>query len=63
MLDDKTGIVVDVDDVEAIKKAIENVCEKKKCCNRDYIVKYAKKFDMRSKFTEYVNLYSDIIEG
>lgn len=63
MLDDKTGIVVDVDDVEAIKKAIENVCEKKKCCNRDYIVKYAKKFDMKSKFTEYVNLYSDIIEG
>lgn len=62
MLDDKTGIVVDVDDVEAIKNAIVEVCEKKKCSNRDYIVEYSKKFDMRDKFTEYIKLYSDIIE-
>lgn len=62
MLDEETGIIVDVDDVEAIKRAIEDVCEKKKCSNRDYIVKYSKKFDMRNKFTEYIKLYSDIIE-
>lgn len=62
MLDEETGIIVDVDDVEAIKRAIEDVCEKKKCSNRDYIVKYSKKFDMRNKFTEYIKLYSDMIE-
>lgn len=62
MLDDKTGIVVDVDDVEAIKKAIVDVCEKKKCGDRDYIIKYSKKFDMQDRFTEYIELYSGIIK-
>lgn len=29
MLDDKTGIVVDANDIEATEKAIKDICEKK----------------------------------
>ena len=62
MLNDKTGIVVDVDDIEAVKKAIEDICKKKKCGNREYIVEYSKQFDMQNKFAEYIKLYSTILE-
>lgn len=62
MLNDKTGIVVDVDDIEAMKKAIEDICKKKKCGNREYIVEYSKQFDMQNKFAEYIKLYSTILE-
>ena len=62
MLDDKTGIVVEANNVEATEKAIKNICEKKSCNNEEYIVDYSKKFDMRNKFTEYIELYATILE-
>lgn len=62
MLDDKTGIVVEVNDIEATEEAIKDICEKKKCSDKDYIVAYSKKFDMRDKFMEYIELYSAVLE-
>lgn len=62
MLDDKTGIVVDTNDVEGIEKAIKDICEKKKCNDTEYIINYSRKFDMQYKFTEYIELYSAILE-
>lgn len=47
MLDDKTGIVVKANDIEATKKAIKDICEKKKCNDEEYIVAYSKKSDMK----------------
>lgn len=60
-LDDKTGIVVEANDVEATEKAIKDICEKKRCNDEEYIVAYSRKFDMRKKFTEYIELYSTIL--
>lgn len=62
MLDDKTGIVVEVNDIEATEEAIKDICEKKKCSDKDYIVAYSKKFDMRDKYMEYIELYSTVLE-
>lgn len=62
MLDDKTGIVVETNDIEATEKAIKDICEKKRCNDEEYIVAYSRKFDMRKKFTEYIELYSTILE-
>lgn len=62
MLDDKTGIVVEANDIKATVKAIKDICEKKKCDDEEYIVAYSKKFDKQDKFVEYIDLYSAIIE-
>lgn len=62
MLDDKTGIVVEANDIKATVKAIKDICEKKKCDAEEYIVAYSKKFDKQDKFVEYIDLYSAIIE-
>ena len=62
MLDEKTGIVVEANDVEATEKAIKDICEKKRCTDEGYIVAYSKKYDMRKKFTEYIELYATVSE-
>ncbi|KAB3562163.1 glycosyltransferase [Ruthenibacterium lactatiformans] len=62
MLDDKTGIVVEANDIEATEKAIKDICEKKRCNDKEYIVTYSKKFDMQKKFTEYIELYATVLE-
>lgn len=62
MLDNKTGIVVEANDVEAMEKAIKDICEKKKCGDKEHVVAHSEKFDMRKKFTEYIELYSTILE-
>lgn len=62
MLDDKTGIVVEVNDIEATKKAIKDICEKKKCNDEEYIVAYSKNFDMKKRFAEYIELYANVLE-
>ena len=62
MLDDKSGIVVDINNVEMINEAISEICEKKNCSDIEYIFKYSKRFDMRDKFAEYIELYSTISE-
>lgn len=62
MLDDKTGIVVEANDIEATKKAIKDICEKKKCNDEEYIVAHSKKSDMKKRFTEYIELYANVLE-
>jgi len=62
VLDDITGTVVGVNDIEALKKAVKDICEKERCYDEKYIVAYSKKFDMRNKFAEYMKLYSNISE-
>lgn len=60
MLDDKTGIIVEVNDIEATKKAIKDICEKKRCNDEEYIVAYSKNFDMKKRFAEYIELYANV---
>lgn len=62
MLDDKTGIVVEANDIEATKKAIKDICEKKKCNDEEYIVAYSKKSDMKKRLAEYIELYANVLE-
>ena len=62
MLDDKTGIVVEANDIEATVKAIKDICEKKRCNDEEYIVAYSKDFDMQKKFAEYIELYANVLE-
>lgn len=62
MLDDKTGIVVEANDIEATKKAIKDICERKKCNDEEYIVAYSKNFDMKKRFAEYIELYANVLE-
>lgn len=62
MLDDKTGIVVEANNIEATETAIKDICEKKRCNDEEYIVAYSKKFDMQKKFTEYIELYATVSE-
>lgn len=62
MLDDKTGIVVEANDIEATKKAIKDICEKKRCNDEEYIVAYSKNFDMKKGFAEYIELYANVLE-
>lgn len=62
MLDDKTGIVVEANDIKATKKAIKDICEKKRCNDEEYIVAYSKNFDMKKRFAEYIELYANVLE-
>ena len=62
MLDDKTGIVVEANDIEATVKAIKDICEKKRCNDEEYNVAYSKDFDMQKKFAEYIELYANVLE-
>ena len=61
IITDETGVVVDCDDIDAMQKEIERICEtklfaKENCLNQ------AKLFDMNDRFQEYVNLYKEVIK-
>ena len=58
-IDKKSGIVVPCNDVEAMKKAIIDVCENKKIDRKNCIAR-SKKFDKNDKFNEYVDLYENM---
>lgn len=62
MLDQKTGIVVSKNDITSLVKAIKDICENRKCNDKQYFAIYSRKFDMNQKFAEYVDLYSRILE-
>lgn len=61
-IDDKTGIVVEANNIEATEKAIKDICEKKKCNDEEYMVAYSKNFDMKKRFAEYIELYANVLE-
>lgn len=62
MLDDKVGIAVNVDDVDAAKRAIEDICEKRKGGITEYLIEHSKKFDKWEKFAEYLGIYAAVLE-
>lgn len=55
------GTVVPCDDVDAMEKEIIRICEEKPFSSDDCI-KYAKKFDVKKKYSEYLKLYGEIHE-
>ena len=62
MLDEKIGIVVEANDIETTEKEIKDICEKKRCNDEEYIVAYSRKFDMKKRFAEYIELYANVLE-
>ena len=54
--DDKTGYVVDVDDIDELEKQIERICFENIFTKED-CVERAKSFDKTIKFNQYVKLY------
>lgn len=56
ILDDKTGFVVDVDDIGEMERQIVRICTKKPFSKEDCRER-AKSFDKDLKFQEYVGLY------
>ena len=55
---EKTGMVVDCDDVEAMQNGIEEICEKHLFSSEDCIAQ-AQSFDMTKRFQEYIDLYRE----
>lgn len=58
IINEKCGMVVDVNDFEGMLKVIEEVCEKGLYKSEDCITR-AKEFESRRRFLEYVKLYED----
>ena len=58
ILTDKTGIVVDCDDVDAMQKGIEDICEKN-LFNASELLERAKSFDANARFRDYIKLYRE----
>lgn len=55
-IDDKTGVVVPKNDIDALEKEIIRICETKPFSEDDCLNR-AKEFDMSDRFQEYVDLY------
>lgn len=59
ILTEKTGMVVDCDDIDALQNGIENICNKKLFSKMD-CVEYKKNFDINQRLQEYVNIMNSI---
>lgn len=60
-ISEKSGCVVEKDDVDALEREILRICVEKPY-SRETCVSYAKRFDMYNKFGEYVELYGSFLE-
>lgn len=58
ILTEKTGMVVDCDDVKGLQHGIQKICEKN-LFSKDDCIEQAKQFDLIERFKEYVKLYED----
>lgn len=58
-INEKSGMVVDCDDVDAMQKGIEEICEKHLFSSKDCITQ-AQSFDMNKRFQEYIDLYKTL---
>ena len=58
--DETCGSVVDVDDVDSLKKEIMRICEEKPYSS-EACLERAKSFDMYTRFEEYVKLYKEVV--
>ena len=59
--DETCGSVVPCDDIDAMEKEIIRICEEE-TFGADDCIKYAKNFDVRKKYREYLKLYGEIDE-
>lgn len=59
ILTEKTGSVVDYNNVNAMNSEIIRICETKPCSEKNCL-EGAKNFDMNNKFKEYVDLYKNV---
>lgn len=59
ILTEKTGLVVDCDDIDALQNGIENICNKKLFSKIDCI-EYKKNFDINQRLQEYVNIMNSM---
>ncbi len=59
ILTEKTGMVVDCDDIDALQNGIENICNKK-LFSKTNCVEYKKNFDINQRLQEYVNIMNSI---
>ena len=60
---EKTGIVVEKGDYEALKAAVMTVCEKGKDFYREACLEASKQYDMNAGFNDYVDLYEEILKN
>ena len=58
ILTERTGSIVDCDDIDALQKEIERICETKPFSKEDCITR-AKEFDENVRFKEYLELYKE----
>ena len=61
ILTEKTGMIVDCDDIDGLQHGIEEICEQNLFSTADCI-EQAKQFDMNKRFKEYVALYKEECE-
>ena len=59
IIDSSCGIVVDVNDIDAMEREIIRVC-KEQPYTREAILELAKKYDKNDKFNEYVKLFKEL---
>lgn len=59
MVTEKTGSVVDCDDIAALESEVKRICETTPFAKEDCI-EQAKKFDENERFLEYANLYEEV---
>lgn len=59
MIDDKCGVLVDLDDVDSLEKEILNIY-RLHTIDRDYCVNKSKEFDMNNRFADYYELYKSL---
>ena len=57
--DETCGIVIDKNDIDAMEYEIRRICETKPY-DLNACVKFAKNYDMRTRYQEYVDLYKEI---
>lgn len=59
ILTSKTGTAVECDDVDSLEKEICRIYKDRPYTKED-CVSYAKKFDMKDRFQEYIKLYQEL---
>jgi len=60
IIDEKTGTVVECNDIDTMEREIIRICEKKPY-SEEACLERAKIFDMNDRFREYIALYDEII--
>ena len=58
ILTDKTGAVVDCDDVDALEREIIRICAQRPYSEQDCLA-HGRSFDMHKRFEEYLMLYEN----